>query len=29
MYLDIFQDSYAAVQTHVRTYDGFIVSPAC
>lgn len=26
MYLDIFQDSYAALQTHVRTSDGFIVS---
>ena len=25
-YLDIFQDSYAAVQTHVRTSDGFFVS---
>ena len=24
-YLDIFYDSYAAVQTHVRTPDGFIV----
>jgi mannosidase alpha-like ER degradation enhancer 1 len=24
-YLDIFQDSYSAVQTHVRTSDGFFV----
>jgi mannosidase alpha-like ER degradation enhancer 1 len=26
-YLDIFQDSYAAIQTHVRTSDGFIYRP--
>lgn len=25
-YLDVFQDSYSAVQTHIRTPDGFIVS---
>lgn len=24
-YMDIFQDAYAAIQTHVRTSDGFIV----
>ena len=26
-YLDIFQDSYAAIQTYVRTPDGFIYRP--
>ncbi|WWD22230.1 hypothetical protein CI109_106721 [Kwoniella shandongensis] len=26
-YYDIFHDSYAAVQTHVRTHDGFIYRP--
>ncbi|KAK4689097.1 hypothetical protein P7C73_g1006, partial [Tremellales sp. Uapishka_1] len=26
-YMDIFQDAYAAVQTHVRTSDGFIYRP--
>lgn len=25
-YMDIFQDAYAAIQTHVRTGDGYIVS---
>lgn len=25
MYLDIWQDTYAALQTHTRTSDGFIV----
>lgn len=26
MYLDIWQDTYAALQTHTSTGDGFIVS---
>lgn len=27
-YMDVFHDAYAAIQTHVRTRDGFIVSPS-
>jgi mannosidase alpha-like ER degradation enhancer 1 len=26
-YMDVFHDAYAAIQTHVRTKDGFIVRP--